>query len=318
MENLTISQIIHADFRLHDGPVLRPFGCSFVVADPSLLTPDQSPDGRWHMFFHTTFGIWHFSSADGVSFRSEEKLASRAMRPNINYINGSYYLFFERTRPLFFNALNLVNAAEWRSEIYVIESRDLKSWSPPKLVLPHSRDYEESERGVSLSNPFLLRENGVSRLYYSCGLTFIKDCGFCEPTYISYAESRDLTEGYRAAASPIISPDKSDPYLNLCSGCLKVYRLRDGYIGVQNGIYEKNGKSHSAILLLSSPDGLDFRFERVLIEPSGEEKNRWMGQFVYASHLVYHDGRLRLYFNARNKADPLRGRECIGFAEAEI
>ena len=53
MQDLKLSQIINADFRLHEGPVLRPFGGSFVVADPSLLLPDETPDGLWRMFFHT-------------------------------------------------------------------------------------------------------------------------------------------------------------------------------------------------------------------------------------------------------------------------
>ena len=319
MNTLKTSQVINAEFRLfEDGPVIRPFHGSFVAADPSLLTPEQSPDSMWHMFFHTTFGIWEAVSQDGISFKKGKKLLSDAMRPNINLIDGKYYLFFEHTRPLVFNALNVINAAKWRSEINEIHSVDLKKWSKPLPVLRHTREYEACERGVSISNPFYLRSGGVNRLYYSCGLTYIKDCGFCEPTYVSYAQSEEAASGYIASDTPILSPEPADPYLNLCSGCLKVYSLQDGYIGVQNGIYEKDGKSHSAILLLSSVDGLRFRFEKVLIAPSGQPQNRWMGQYVYSSHLVRCGDTLRLYFNARDKADALRGRECIGFAYAEI
>ena len=270
------------------------------------------------MFFHTTFGVFHFMSDDGVDFKKVRKIANRAMRPNINRIGDKYYLFFERTRPLFFNALNLVNAAKWKSEIYVVESDDLQNWSAPKPVITNTRDYENSRMGMAISNPYLLRENGINRLYYSCGLTFIKDCGFCEPTHISYAESKDVTENYVSAEKPLISPDKNDPYLNLCSGCLKVYKLKDGYIGIQSGIYEKDGKSHSAIILLTSADGLKFEFCKVLVEPKIVDGKNWMKQFVYASHLVKYGNTLRLYFNARNVANPLVGRECIGFAEAEI
>ena len=117
MENLSINQIINADFKINrNSPILKPFHGSFVVADPSLLTPDSSHDGRWHMFFHTTFGIFRFVSDDGIDFKKAEKITGRAMRPNINRINGRYYLFFERTRPLIFNALNVVNAVKWKSE----------------------------------------------------------------------------------------------------------------------------------------------------------------------------------------------------------
>lgn len=319
LDNLTVKQIINADFRVSgSSPVLRPWGGSFVVADPSLLTPDVSHDGKWHMFFHTTFGIWHFRSDDGVSFEKVKKITNRAMRPNINYIDGTYYLFYERTRPLIMNGLNVINAVKWKSEIYVVRSTDLISWSKPEPVIKNTRDFEKSERGMSISNPFLLRENGMNRLYYSCGLTFIKDCGFCEPTYINYAESKDIADGYVSAEKPIISPDKNDPYLNLCSGCLKVYKLADGYIGIQNGLYERNGKSHSAIILLTSQDGLSFKFEKLIMEPAVVDGKDWMKQFVYASHLVRHGNKLRLYFNARDTSDMLRGRECIGFAEAEI
>lgn len=319
MKNLTVKQIISADFRISkQSPILKPFNGSFVAADPSLLTPDNCHDGKWHIFFHTTFGIFHFSSDDGVDFRKVQKIANRAMRPNINFIGGRYYLFFEKTRPLIANALNLVNAVKWKSEIYVTESADLLNWSAPKPVITNTRAYENSSKGMSISNPFLLQENGINRLYYSCGLTYIKDCGFCEPTHISYAESKSIAEGYVSAENPLISPDRNDPYLNLCSGCLKVYKLSDGYIGIQNGIYEKEGKSHSAIILLTSADGLHFEFEKVLVEPSVVDGKDWMKQFVYASHLVRNGNTLRLYFNARNTANPITGRECIGFAEAEI
>ncbi|MBR3781485.1 MAG: glycosyl hydrolase family 43 [Clostridia bacterium] len=319
MNNLKINQIINADFKVSkSSPILRPFGGSIVVADPSLLTPENSHDGKWHMFFHTTFGVWHFRSNDGISFERVKKVANRAMRPNINFVDGKYYLFYERTRPLIMNGLNVINAVKWKSEIYVVESTDLINWSEPKPVITNTRDFERSERGMSISNPFLLRENGINRLYYSCGLTFIKDCGFCEPTYINYAESEKIADGYVSAEKPIISPDKNNPYLNLCSGCLKVYKLADGYIGIQNGLYERNGKSHSAIILLTSADGLSFEFKKVLVEPCVVNGKDWMKQFVYASHLVKHGNKLRLYFNARDTSDMLKGRECIGFAEAEI
>lgn len=319
MNNLTIKQIMNADFRVSaESPVLRPFHGSIVVADPSLLTPDNCHDGKWHMFFHSTFGVFQAESDNGIDFEKPQKITNRAMRPNINYVDGTYYLFFERTRPLFFNALNVVNLAKWKSEISVMKSTDLKNWSAPETVIANTRDYEVAKNGISISNPYLLRENGVNRLYYSCGLTFIRDCGFCEPTHISFAESQKIDSGYVSAENPLISPDKNNPYLNLCSGCLKVYKLSDGYIGIQNGIYEKDGKSHSAILLLTSTDGLSFEFEKILVEPAVVDGKNWMKQFVYASHLVKYGDTLRLYFNARDTSNIIFGRECIGFAEAEI
>lgn len=319
MESLTIKQLKNAEFKLYKGnPIIKPFDHSFIVADPSLLTPDKAVDGRWHMFFHTNLGVYHFISNDGIAFEKVKRILPRAMRPNINFINGSYYLFYERTRPLLINALTLINLAKWKSEIYVTQSSDLVNWSNPVKVIGNTQDYEKSNRGIAISNPFLLKEADKFTLYYSCGQTYIKDCGFCEPTYISYAESKAVDSGYISSKRPIISPDKKDPYLNLCSGCLKVYRLKDGYVGFQNGIYEENGRSKSAIIMLSSEAGKNFKFEKMILQPKADNGKEWMKQFVYASHLVRYGNKLRLYFNARNDANPLIGRECIGFCEAEI
>lgn len=319
MLDLTMKDIINADFRLSDkNPILTPFDGTFVCADPSLLTPDEAHDGRWHLFFHTNIAVYHFIGDDGINFTKAAKVVPDAMRPNINRIDGRYYLFYEHTRPVFENLMTFVGVLKWRSEICVIESDDLISWSEPKRVLSGANGFENDERGTAISNPFLLRENGKNRLYFSCGQTFIRDCGFCEPTYISYAESSEAASAYSPAEAPIISPDRNNPYLNLCSGCLKVYRVKDGYIGFQNGIFEKDGKSHSAIIMLSSEDGLHFHFERSVLEPQIAYGSKWMKQFVYASHLVRYGDTLRLYFNARDISNPLLGREGIGFCEARI
>lgn len=314
MINLTFEEFNNLNFSFYEGnPVIKHPVNSFVVADPTLLTPEQTADKKWHLFAHTFFGIHHFESPDGISFSKVQKIAKRAMRPDINYIDGKYYLYFERTRPVILNALSLFGV-KWHSEIYVTVSEDLKHWSQPKRVISHTREFEKDERGIAISNPFLLREDGTFRLYYSCGQTFIKDCGFSEPTHISFAESDSITEGFVSRENPIISPDKNNKYLNLCSGCIKVYKLKDCYIGLQNGIFEENGKSYSAIMLLKSDDGESFTFVKPLIVP--DKRYKWMAQFVYACCLTYFNGEVRIYFNARNTADMLRGRESIGIAKS--
>lgn len=316
MENLSFSQFDSLNFSFYEtNPVLKYSLPSLVVADPSVLTPDKTPDKKWHLFAHTFFGVYHYISEDGIFFRKGKRVVKRAMRPDINCIDGRYYLYYERTRPVLLNALSMVGV-KWYSEIYSTHSDNLFEWSEPKRVIGHTRDYEKCDLGTAISNPFLIEKDGKYRLYYSCGQTFIKDCGFSEPTHISFAEGDKPTEGYISRAAPIISPDKSSKYLNLCSGCIKVYKLKDCYIGLQNGIFEENGKSHSAIMLLKSDDGENFNFVKPLIVP--DKKFSWMAQFVYACCMTEYNGKIRIYFNARNAADIIRGRESIGFAEAEI
>ena len=118
MEKLTVKQIVEANFTVSPhSPVIKPFGGSTVVADPSLLTPDMCHDNKYHMFLHTQLGVYQFVSDDGVNFTRQQKVVGRAMRPNINRVGDTYYLFYERIRPLFFNALNLVKLAQWKSDI---------------------------------------------------------------------------------------------------------------------------------------------------------------------------------------------------------
>ncbi|MBR2316120.1 MAG: glycosyl hydrolase family 43 [Clostridia bacterium] len=318
MQNLKFADINNAQFRLYEGnPIIRNPWNSFVVADPSVLTPYESHNGKWQLFCHTFFGIYRYESENGIDFVPKNKIVNHAMRPDINYIDGRYYLFYEKTGTPIYNALCSLGL-KWKSEIFVTESVDLESWTQPRLALGKTRYYEEDERARALSNPFLIKKDDGYRLYYSCGQTFIKDCGFCEPRHISFAESKSITEGYVSREEPIISPDKNKEYLNLCSGCIKVYKLSDCYVGLQNGLFEKDGISHSAIMLLRSDDGENFDFVRPFLVPQMCGDNNWMAQYVYACNLTYYNGKLRLYFNARDTSSTLKGRECIGVYEAEI
>ncbi len=318
MENLCFNDFNSLEFKLYKAnPIIKNPLSSFVIADPSVLTPEFSHDGKFHLFCHTFFGVYMYDSTDGIHFKKVKKVVKRAMRPNINYIDGKYYLFFERTRSPIANLLSLIGL-KWKSEVYCTESDDLKKWSLPYSVISKSRDYHEDSRGIAISNPFLLKINEKFRLYYSCGQTFIKDCGFCEPTHVSFAESDVVNDNYVTLEKPIISPDKNSNYLNLCSGCLKVYRLKDCYIGLQNGLFEENGKSHSAIMLLKSDDGINFDFVKPFLVPQKCGDSNWMAQYVYACCLTKQENKLRLYFNARNVSNNLLGRESIGVFEAVI
>lgn len=315
MLNLTFETLFNADFRLYDGnPVLRSGKLGRIVADPFVLTPDLTPDGRWKLFAHTLAGVFLFDSADGVTFGKGRRVVSRAMRPCVLKTDGEYILCFERVQPLVSRGLSLV-VGDWKSEIYAVKSRDLVSFSEPFPLLVHDRPYEGTGRaGYSLSNPFLMRTDKGYALYYSAGLTYVPDCGFSEPTYVCMAESARPDGGFVKRESPVIKPDPDNPLFNLCSGCLKVYRLKDCYAGIQNGIYTRDVHSESAISLLRSDDGVHFEFARTLVTPARD--GGWMSQFVYASHLVRTpSGSLRLYFNARDKANMLAGTEHIGFAE---
>ncbi len=316
--NVTLRQIENAEYKLYENnPILRPINLSTVVADPSLLTPEQAKDKCYHLFCHTIWGIDHYKGKDSLNFTRVGQVVSNAMRPNINIVDDTYYLYYEKTPSLLSKACSLLNK-KWFSEIFLMTSKDLKHWSTPKKIIAYDKDYHAYNEGVSISNPYLTKFGDKYRLYYSSGLTYIDDCHFSEPTYISYAESLSLDKDFVSINKPIIAPNKKDKYTNLCSGCLKVYEILDGYIGLQNGIYQENGKSYSAIMLLYSKDGIDFRYVKHILMPRMCGENNWMAQYVYACELIEHNNKLSLYFNARDIAHTVKARECIGTMDIVI
>nr|MCU0283976.1 hypothetical protein [Candidatus Nanopelagicales bacterium] len=49
-------------------PLLGPPFPSPVLADPTFLPPDATPDGRWHLWAHSLLGIHHHTSDDGFTW----------------------------------------------------------------------------------------------------------------------------------------------------------------------------------------------------------------------------------------------------------
>ena len=103
--------------------------------------------------------------------------------------------------------------------------------------------------------------------------------------------------------------------LDVCSG--SVHAVDDVAYDII-GLFEENGKSHSAIMLLKSDDGVNFEFVKPFLVPQKQGNSNWMAQYVYACCLTYYNGKLRLYFNARNVSNNLTGRESIGIYEAKV
>ena len=63
MLNLTFDEFNNAVFRLYEGnPVIKNPMPSLVIADPSVLTPEESHNGKWQLFCHTFFGIYRYET----------------------------------------------------------------------------------------------------------------------------------------------------------------------------------------------------------------------------------------------------------------
>lgn len=54
MQSITFEEFNNLEFKLYSkNPIIKNPMSSFVIADPSVLTPDVSHDNKFHLFCHT-------------------------------------------------------------------------------------------------------------------------------------------------------------------------------------------------------------------------------------------------------------------------
>lgn len=283
-------------------PLIAPPPFEWLIADPTVLTPAQSPDGQWHLWANSLRGIHHYISEDGFRWRRQKGPLFGGLRPFVRLVNDRFVMFYERfLKPRL-------------SVIAMRVSDDLSSWSEPETVLSPSLTWEGNLVRTN-GNPCLVVRDYVYRLYYSAGLIFLSDCMFPEPRFIGVAESDRLEGPYTKKDLPIIAPSQDEEYRNFGAGAIKVYTSEEKFIGFNNGIYkDRNGRSRSAILLLESEDG--FAWRAVIKEPIlAPQPRSWKRAFVYQLDVVEYGGKMRLYYNARDGW--FIGKERIGVAVSE-
>ncbi len=50
-----------------DSPLIEAPGAQFLIGDPTVLLPEESPDGLWHLFANSLDGIHHHSERIGLA-----------------------------------------------------------------------------------------------------------------------------------------------------------------------------------------------------------------------------------------------------------
>ena len=245
-------------YRWHDesvAPLIHHPRFSPIIADPAVVPPESSPDGLWHLFAHSAWGIHHYLSPDGRSWRERGIAVRGAMRPWVLFDAGAWHLAYERPRALGL-AATVIPGLQWRSRIEMRSSADLVHWGRARTLLEPSLEWACSPGlGAAVSCPCLVKLEGRFRLYYSAGLVRVPDCGFNEPRFIGLAEADTVEGPYVSLPEPLLSPGPGTPDANLSRGSLRVLRLEDGWAGFENGISFESGRSSSALLLLRSADG---------------------------------------------------------------
>jgi hypothetical protein len=280
-------------------PLIEPPGKAWLIADPTVLTPDRTPDGRFHLFANSVGNIHHYTSGDGLAWEKIGGPIFRGLRPFV-FVEDGYHIFYERIIP------------PRKSHIAARTSKDLKTWSDPIDLLRPQFSWEGRvirENG----NACLVKHQGKYLLYHSAGWVWLRDCYFMEPKFISLAVSDSLLGPYTKREEPLIGPSKDVYWRNLGAGSIKVIPPSNGlpWFAFNNGIYvDAEGKSRSEIHLLESDDGL--RWNDVHGTPILAPEPGWKRALVYAMHLSVYKDEPMLYYNARDGW--FRGRERIGLA----
>jgi len=291
-----------------DNPLLEPPSGEHLIGDPTVVPPARSPDGKWHLFANTLFGIHHHTSSDGVKWTRTGKalFGVMAFRAFIIKEGGTYYMFFEK----------IVGGS---SSIKVADSKDLFSWSNPVEVLKPDLAWEK-EGTATVSNPYVFKKDGEFWLYHSAGGTWLADAGVFEPKYIGLARAKKITGPYVKEGKPLISPDKKDPLRNLGAGSIKLldHKMGGRYVALSNGIYaDAQKKTRSAIMVLQSDDARVWTKvcpgSGAVISPTD---SGWKAALVYAFDTEVVGTRLRAYYNARDGWAPAT--ERIGMSSCNL
>lgn len=320
---MTIPDFLNVTWSAPGAPLIEPPLFSPVIADPSFLFPEETPSGRWELFAHSAWGIHRYSSPDGLAWRDRGIVVRNAMRPFIRRIGGEFYLYYEKYAPLALPLTALPFKRRWKSTIALSTSTDLERWSSPRTMLRPELDWmRDPVLGDSVSNPCLAdagSDGGKDwRLYFSASLAWIDDCGFCEPRYIGVAAGPGPAGPFAPAGSPVVDPG-NEPAQESCAagvlgaGSMKVLRMDDGWVGLQNRIFrDGTGRSRSALFIMRSKDGISWR--SALAEPLLSPAPGWTGSHVYACDCRCReaDGTWHLYFNARDGWSLTEGKERIG------
>lgn len=266
-----------------------------VIGDPQVILPGEFDD-RWHMFLIGEGKFYRFDSSDGVKW---------TMVYDLEWSAGPMCITADGTKWIVLYTQYDQSANTW---ISARTSMDLVHWSEPADILHPEYAWERESRfaakgrWIQVRNPCLVRlANGKWRLYYSGGTVWLDDCGYEEPKYIGYAEADEPLGKYWKHPEPILGPDVSNPHRNLGAGAMKVFQYESRFIGLENGIYRDcNSRSRSAINVVLSDDGVVWEEApyNPIVAPTD---SGWKKALVYQLDLRWHDGKLWLFYNARDE-----------------
>ena len=287
-----------------------------VLGDPQVILPGEFDD-RWHMFIIGHAHFYRLDSTDGVHWDLVYDNMWTAGPPCVTCDGEKWIVLYSlHGWP---DASSPGNwKLDWRRESVIVgrTSTDLLHWSEPVQVVAPVLDWEREGERIQVRNPNLVMlPDGKFRLYYCGGTVMMHDMGFEEPKYIGFVEADSALGPYVKREKPVLGPSPDIWYRNHGAGAIKVFRFGDAFLALENGIYiDPENRTHSAINVLMSEDGIawqDASYNPIVI-PSG---NGWNKSHIYQLDLRWYDGKLWLFYNARDGWSPAR--EFIGLSTLE-
>lgn len=250
-------------FPFSDEPLLTGKDYAPKFCDPQILLPEQSCDGKWHLFVHSWLGLHHFVSTSGIAWEPRKMIEPRAHSPFIFIENENYYLIYEkhdRNIP-FINHRTGEGKGESYSCIEMRTSTDLVTWSKPRLLLdsrtiPFAGDYLKYPR---ISRPQLIVAGDEYRLYFGASHLVLPDTKQKVSRYFACASAPAITGPYSMAKPerPLIEPDPDDKWSNLGCGSIRVVPCGDYLYAFQCPVHwdAEKKRTSSCLILLKSEDG---------------------------------------------------------------
>jgi hypothetical protein len=270
--------------------ILEPSANQIILADPTVISASDSPDGRFHLFCHSLLGIEEYVSNNAESWEYlrtvlfsnfytnnsktnlkdtglrifaivkylvkviafRKGIITNFLRPFVIKIANVYYLYFQEVT---FTWQGLKFEFPPKSCIRCMQSEDLVNWSEPQTIL------EDDEKYSVISCPCLIKQDNKFRLFFTHDTELTGDNSMMEPMKVSYAESNFPNKEFKVVDDIVVYKDEL-PFRQI--GALRAREIDGKYIYSCNPIEKVNGESKSSTWILDKQDDGKFVVKTLL------------------------------------------------------
>lgn len=282
---------------------------------PSIVLPEDSPDGSYHMFTSSFFFLNHYTSTTALEWKKKDFFSPYTHSPQLYREGGVYYMLSE-SHDRQMESRKTKDVTKRGSKIYLSQSSDLDKWTEESVVLDAKKISQASfrQRPSRIYGAHIVPWNGRYRIYFGAGDVCLFDSKVKVSSVLMYAESQFIEGPYKVNAQPVLSIAPDSAYMSLAVGHCFVYPCSDALVLIASSQYfdKKEKRSRSALLLFISRDGNEFSFVRPLFFLPDTP---WANVALTSSCLIYvaEDDSFYLYYTASGRRKRMLPKtECMG------